>query len=275
MTALEQLRAMSTAPPALSAASKAGANFFLLRRCLGESGFGPKVWLSWAEDQLSAPSVNLFDVVSQYQRASGIPDDRVCGRETWSRLAGFKPDAWGTKLAAPAGGGEEALRAAFVRKALSYDGMKELPGNNRNRGPEIDKFIRHCGFNPAGHGAAGVAWCGCFLRYCLDHACAELGVKIPFVISAYVPSIVTQAKTQQRVIPASAVRKGDLWIWKDTSGKAARFRHVDVCTGPVGANGRVPVMGGNTGDGSINAGDGAYAKTRPAAGHLFVNVCRP
>jgi hypothetical protein len=273
MTALAQLRAMQQAPAAIGPQTAAGPGFALLRRCLGESGFGPKVWLTMDDSQLSAPSQNLTDVLMQYQRSHGLDADGVCGNDTWSRLAGYDPAAWGQPAALAATSAEDKLRAAFAAKALSYNGIREDPLGS-NRGPEVDIFLKYAGFVDAQGNALAQPWCGCFLRYCLGVSAQGLGVAVPFKINPLVSAIVTQAKTQNRLIPASLARKGDLWIWKDVSSGQPRYRHVEVCTGPVGANGKVPTMGGNTGDGSIHEGDGAYKRSRTAAGNLFVDVCR-
>jgi hypothetical protein len=241
-----------------------GHSVRLLRRALAQGGFGNPDWArptAQVSDRFDEP---LRLILVNAQRDLGVTPDGIFGPIT---LAALERHINRGQTITPTGT-EQELRRAFVRKAESYVGVREKPGKKRNRGEPIETFIRHCGFDPEGSGNAGVAWCGCLLRYCLDKAAESLGRKAPFTISAYVPSIVAVARKQGRIIPPHQVREGDLWIW-NTGG---RYRHVEVCTGPV-VNGMVPTIGGNTGDGSINAGDGCYRRLRPAKGNLFIDVC--
>ena len=234
----------------------------LLRDALRECGYGPAVWDSLPANHPKGNEYTdtLRDALLSFQRATGLAPDGVAGPKTFAKLASYATDNTPEGL----------VRRAFVARAISYNGCREKPGKKRNRGEPMETFIRHGGGDPESNGDKGVAYCAYGLTYCLDKGCEASGCTGQFQIDPYVPYIVRDAKKQGRLIQDPAeVRAGDLWIWVD----GGRKRHVEVCTGPV-KNGMVPTFGFNTGDGSINAGDGCYPRLRPVAGMIFVNACR-
>lgn len=55
-----------------------------------------------------------------------------------------------------------------VDVALSYEGVRESGG--RNRGPEVDRFLKIVGLDASKGGVAGYPWCCAFLSTCILEA---------------------------------------------------------------------------------------------------------
>lgn len=112
-------------------------------------------------------AVRLFQAQSVDADGRPLEIDGEVGPMTWSVLFGSK-----VKTVAASG---STLLDAVIAKAQSQVGVREQPLGS-NRGPQVDKYIRATGLDPA---AGSFAWCVCFLYWCFKEASEELGVPNP------------------------------------------------------------------------------------------------
>lgn len=262
---------------------------FTLRRALREMNRGPKLWdtLKATDTAAQRYSDSLKEQIKAFQKSQGLDEDGIAGPLTLTEIAKYAPAAGPSPVK---GGSLDAqLRAEFVRrcKAEAAAGVHDDRAHSRKyRSPKtghplvaapngVDRYLRHYGppFVDKNGNLVPAMFCGLGLDCCLDEAAAAVGVKAPFGIHPMVKVIVQQARSAGRVIEPSAVAAGDIiCFW--TAEKRGKFYHVEVCTGRV-HDGRVPTIGFNTSNSSINAGGYVMPRSRPVAGgHVFINVVR-
>jgi hypothetical protein len=78
----------------------------------------------------------------------------------------------------------DRLLATVIDVAMSQNGVMESGG--RNRGPQVDEYIRTVGLDPSKNGEAGYPWCQCFIYWCFERAAARVGSRNPAPCTASV-----------------------------------------------------------------------------------------
>jgi hypothetical protein len=232
--------------PELSAVAEPQADFVLLRRCLREQGFGPRVWDLLPETQLAGPSSTLDQAVRAFQGSRGLAVDGVVGPRTWAALAA--EDASPPAIDS----GPTRLRAEVVRQALACVGIRE---QGSNRGPAVEQIQREGGGRP------GDAWCAEFCAAMLGRACRELGVPVPFRISPNVDRIGVEAQAAGRLNDAAQAAPGDLLLLGRAAGGRPDYFHVGIVESSPGG-GVLHTIEGNTNDNGSANGNGVYRKVR-------------
>src|SRR5690606_9986127 len=101
------------------------------------------------------------NAVMDYQRRHGLKIDGIAGIKTLTRLMSVTTEPEPVIITAAGTVSERA-----VRIAESYIGVKET---RENRGPEIDRWLRHMGIDFA------APWCMAFVQACFREAAEAFG----------------------------------------------------------------------------------------------------
>jgi hypothetical protein len=164
---------------------------------------------------------------------------------------------------------QEAYGAAIVRVARSTLGVRE---HSRNRGPEIDEYVRAVGLDPAKR----YPWCMAWVYWVCAKAAAELGgvTTCPRTAGAVRCWQLAQRRGLQTWLPQDVIegqvelRPGDQFIrvrmgaiadvaavlaGRVRPGHTGIIEHVD-------ADGTVYTIEGNTNDAGSHEGDGVYRR---------------
>jgi hypothetical protein len=145
------------------------------------------------------------------------------------------------------------LAELAIEIALSYDGVREIGGNNR--GPQVEAFQRSLGLSP------GDPWCAAFVCFCIKSAAKRLGVLPRFQYGGSVNKLWIRNPDLQMAQP---VYNG--LIDHGLSKLGTRIGHTGFCIGPFQANNdSLETMEGNTNAAGSRDGDGCYHKSREAA----------
>jgi len=99
--------------------------------------------------------------------------DGKVGPLTW-------PALFGCAAPPPPAGAASDLAGAALEVAVSQLGVLERPPGS-NRGPEVDRYLRSVGLDPA---AGSYAWCAAFVHWCFAEAASRLGVSNPAIRTA-------------------------------------------------------------------------------------------
>lgn len=197
-------------------------------------------------------AVKLFQ--ARFPDVDGQPlkVDGHVGAITWAALFG--------RESVPVFDTAPPLLAAALRVAASQIGVVERPSGS-NRGPEVDRYLRSVGLDPA---ASSHPWCAAFVYFCFATAAKQLGRRNPVVRTAGVLdhwdraraggiATVTAAKAH---IHEQLVRPGQIFII-DT-GSPGVIGH----TGLVArvAVGKLVTIEGNTNDGGSREGIGVFQR---------------
>jgi hypothetical protein len=96
MSAIEQLRTLTSSPPALGPTSPAGDNFVLLRHALYERHFGPSLWstLPATDPGMQRYTDTLRGEIAKFQAHHGLALTGDCDAQTWAALAGYDAATW-------------------------------------------------------------------------------------------------------------------------------------------------------------------------------------
>jgi hypothetical protein len=147
------------------------------------------------------------------------------------------------------------LAELAIEIALSYDGVREIGGNNR--GPQVEAFQRSLGLSP------GDPWCAAFVCFCIKSAAKRLGVLPRFQYGGSVNKLWIRNPDLQMAQP---VYNGLFLIDHGLSKLGTRIGHTGFCIGPFQANNdSLETMEGNTNAAGSRDGDGCYHKSREAA----------
>jgi len=145
-------------------------------------------------------AVRQFQAQATDSQGHALDIDGVVGPMTWAALFSTPVPS----VSAPTGD----LLAAVVERAQSQVGVREAPPH-KNRGPEVDEYIRAAGLNPAD---GSFAWCVCFLYWCFREAAKGQDVDNPMPRTAGVLDLWNKslAKNRFRLSPTLARQRPEL-----------------------------------------------------------------
>lgn len=168
------------------------------------------------------------------------------------------------------------MKITPVAIALTQVGVREEGG--RNRGPQVDEYIRSVGLDPSKGGAKGYAWCCAFVYWCTREAYQrsmwENGMsgpaQLPIDRTAWVWDLL---KNKDRICPPKA---GAVFVMShSTDPKQMPFKaHTGFVVDVDGEF--VNTCEGNTDGSGGREGDGVYRKRRAIKDlYRFLDVERP
>lgn len=192
-------------------------------------------------------AVKLFQAQHVDQNGVSLKVDGCVGAITWAVL--FGADSIPIQALA-----DNNLAAEIIRIAKLEVGNREDPAGS-NRGPDIKKYFDSVGINQ------GYAWCVCFTYWCVNQACANVGVlnKMPRTAGVLMHWNTTKAK---KILAADAknnpslVKPGQLFMMK--MGRIAG--HTGIVTAVNG--GFIDCIEGNTNNDGSREGVGVFARKR-------------
>jgi len=139
-----------------------------IQQRLNEVGCGP-IEVDGVFGAQTEEGVQLFQARSADTRGNPLSVDGRVGPMTWAALFATEPE---TSVQAGS-----ALQQKTLEFATSQVGVREQPPGS-NRGPEVDKYLRSVGIDPA---TGSFAWCAAFVYFCFQQASAALGVANPAI----------------------------------------------------------------------------------------------
>lgn len=268
---LAQLRELAQCPPSLrrtGGLTPRGFHVRLLRRCLAAAGaLRRPEYLDPATEVPDRYDEPLEAVVRRYRLDHGLGDSRDCDQSVWTQLAGGGAPWPVPTIPAKPAGREALLRREFLRRAAGEVGVRE---NGRNRGPQVERYLRQAEGHP------GDAWCAAFCEAGLEWACEGLGLPVPFEVGLSCSLLVARAEKAGRIVSAAAAKPGDLLVVK---GGPTGHKHVAIIEEIFAGAGGKPyarTIEGNTNAGGSANGDGVYRRQRLLSPKTctIVNVCR-
>ena len=158
------------------------------------------------------------------------------------------------------------LAETAVQIALSYDGVREVGGNNR--GPDVEMFQASIGLEP------GDPWCAAFVCFCIKKAALSLGMEPKFQYGGSVYKLWTRNPDLQVAEPG----QNCIFLLNHGLSKAGvRIGHTGFCVGRNPDNfDTLETMEGNTNAAGSRDGDGCYHKSREMAefahGYGFLRI---
>jgi hypothetical protein len=244
-----------------------GDEVVLLKRALGEHGYGPAAWRDAGKQLGVVFDENLRIVVTAFQRRHGLEPDGIAGPLTRGMLvAPATPKSDPLALLAPlrqaaqAGGTGVQNAVAVAREALRMH-IHETGGNNR--GPTVEAIQLYAA------GSTHYAWCAAFCHLCISFGFAAAQSKPPLSVGISCSSLVARAAKLNRVFEladASAgqfklgtPQPGDLLVLR---GGPTHYHHVGLVVAAPRPDGVVLTIEGNTNDAGSAEGDGVYEKER-------------
>jgi len=204
-------------------------------------------------------AVKLFQ--SRFTDSDGLPlkIDGQVGPITWRALFG--------ESSVPAVSDvEDPLLAKALEVADSQIGVMEKPPGS-NRGPEVDKYLRLVGLDPA---AGSFPWCAAFVYFCFDQASQELDETNPVVKTASVLDHWNKAGRQgiTRILQSEAVSNpalvtpGQIFILS-TGGGSGHTGLIESVNG-----GKLVTIEGNTNVGGSREGIGVFRREMRKIGDI-------
>ncbi len=222
-----------------------------VQRRLNESGVGP-IKEDGDFGKNTEGAVRLFQARFADTDGQPLKVDGQIGAITWAVLFGTMtvPDA-------PPAATTNPFITSMLQIASSLVGVLENPPGS-NRGPEVDKFVKSVGLNPAGR----FPWCAAFIYYCFDQAAKQLGIANPVVRTAGVLDHWNRAAAQKvpRITSARAqgdptlVKPGHLFIMDYGGGSG----HTGIVERVIG--GKLVTIEGNTNNGGSREGIGVFRR---------------
>lgn len=144
----------------------------------------------------------------------------------------------------------ERVATRALEVAASHVGVRESGG--RNRGPEIDRWVRGVGLDPAG----GHSWCVAFVYACVQQACNELETLNPLPRTGGVQKL--WERTSLALKSRSVFRPGYIFLMDKGHGKG----HVGFIERVADDGLSIRTIEGNTNPGGSRDGDGVYRRAR-------------
>lgn len=163
----------------------------------------------------------------------------------------------------------DALVEAAVTRARKLVGIRET---SRNRGPEIDEWVRFCGLDPAGEHP----WCLAFLQWVYGTACDDMGMPRVLPMTARVARLWAKAPRWMRT---NVARRGALYLHLTDPTDPNSNGHVGIVVDPVFPQARLIGVEGNGNEAGSREGDSVVLKSRPFSyvnlGYLDPRAPRP
>jgi hypothetical protein len=200
-------------------------------------------------------AVKLFQLNFTDSDGQPLRVDGVIGAATWASLFGNEtvPEA------------TDAGLSPFLRQVLSVAasqvGVRENPVGS-NRGPEVDRYLRTVGLNPAG---GSFAWCVAFLYWCFEQASQQDNLPDnPMFRTAGVHVLWHRSRDQarvRRITPQQAaanfslVQPGQIFCLDHGSGQG----HMGIVESIH--QGKMVTIEGNTNVGGSREGIGVFRRT--------------
>jgi peptidoglycan hydrolase-like protein with peptidoglycan-binding domain len=218
---------------------------------LNETGCGP-IDEDGGFGKHTEDAVKLFQTRFSDQDGQPLKVDGEVGSITWTMLFGSQTVP---VVIAPE---PHTLLAKALEVAISQIGVREKPLGS-NRGPQVDKYLKSVGLNPAsGH----FAWCAAFVYWCYDQAATALGRANPVIKTAGVLDHWARAaqKGINRITTTAAknnpslVKPGHIFII-DHGGTTGHTGMVERVSG-----GKLVTIEGNTNDGGSREGIGVFRR---------------
>ncbi len=218
---------------------------------LNEVGCGPLDDTGNFDNQ-TFNAVKLFQ--SRFTDIDGLPleIDGEVGSLTWSALFG----AQSVPITHTA---DSPLLDKVLAIAATQVGVMEVPPGS-NRGPQVDKYLRTVGLDPA---AGSFAWCVAFIYFCFEEAAKKQGRANPMIKTAGVLNHWNLAGTAgiPRITAAKAigqpglVKPGHIFVI-DTGGG---FGHSGLIERVIGS--KLVTIEGNSNDGGSREGLGVFRRS--------------
>lgn len=197
-------------------------------------------------------AVKLFQTRFSDQDGEPLKVDGQVGSLTWTMLFGSQTVP---VVIAPEA---HTLLAKALEIAVAQIGVREKPLGS-NRGPQVDKYLKSVGLNPA---SGSFAWCAAFLYWCYDQAATALGRGNPVVKTGGVLAHWAQAGTKgiPRITTTAAknnpslIKPGHIFIIQHgaTTGHTGMVERV--------SGGKLVTIEGNTNDGGSREGIGVFRR---------------
>ncbi len=144
------------------------------------------------------------------------------------------------------------LAETAIQIALSYDGVREIGGNNC--GPDVEMFQKSIGLEK------GDPWCAAFLVFSIIQSAKNLGVTPKFQYGGSVYKLWTRNPDLQMAEPTDNCV---FLINHGLSKLGVHIGHTGFCIGRNQDNTEtLETMEGNTSVGGSRDGDGAYHRSR-------------
>jgi hypothetical protein len=219
---------------------------------LNEVGCGPLEVTGIFDAEGTKRAVKLFQ--SRFTDVSGRPlvIDGEVGSFTWGAMFGSKSIP--STSTAPS-----SLVKGAIDFAATQVGIRERPLGS-NRGPEVDRYLRAVGLNPAN---GSFAWCVAFTHFCYQAAAESLGVANPHIKTAGVldhwnragrkPGVLRVTRAEAVANPG-LVKPGSLFVIDLGSGLGHSGMVVES------SGGRLLTIEGNTNDGGSRNGIGVFQR---------------
>ncbi|HYG09270.1 MAG TPA: peptidoglycan-binding protein [Pyrinomonadaceae bacterium] len=219
---------------------------------LNEVGCGPLEVTGIFDAEGTKRAVKLFQ--SRFTDVSGRPlvIDGEVGSFTWGAMFGSKSIP--STSTAPS-----SLVKGAIEFAATQVGIRERPLGS-NRGPEVDRYLRAVGLNPAN---GSFAWCVAFTHFCYQAAAESLGVANPHIKTAGVldhwnragrkPGVLRVTRAEAVANPG-LVKPGSLFV----IDLGSALGHSGMVVESSG--GRLLTIEGNTNDGGSRNGIGVFER---------------
>ncbi len=222
---------------------------------LNEVGCGPIAETGIFDVETTKRAVKLFQ--ARFTDTTGMPlvIDGEVGSFTWGAMFG----GVSVPSSSPTSSLSSPLAKAAIEFAVTQIGVRERPLGS-NRGPEVDKYLRAVGLNPAG---GSFAWCVAFTHFCYLSAAESLGRENPHIKTAGVldhwnlagrkPGVIRITRTQA-VSDPGLVKPGSLFIIDFGGGHGHSGMVLET------ASSRLTTIEGNTNDGGTREGIGVFQR---------------
>ena len=132
----------------------------------------------------------------------------------------------------------EVLKQVAIRTldvAVSETGNGESTGNNR--GPDIERYTR---------GMRRALWCAHFVSWCLEIACRDIGVTMPFKRSGHAKTLARRYRSVGYMVAVPS--PGDIICWhRGAAPKVTDRGHIGIVRGYSQADDTLRVIEGNHG----------------------------
>nr|MBK9653627.1 CHAP domain-containing protein [Bacteroidota bacterium] len=208
-------------------------------------------------------AVKLFQTRNADSNGSQLKADGKIGAITWSTL-------FGEETVPVIDTTSSAMLQKVLEIAVSQIGVSEDP-NNKNRGLEVDEYLRRAGLEPKGQ---HYSWCMAFVYWCFDEAAKSLGKKNPLVKTAgclrqWNETTCPKVKMADAKNNPSLVKPGFVFIIDHGKGNG----HTGIVESVNG--GYLNTIEGNTSQAGSREGTGVMRLTRRKIGDItkgFINA---